>query len=48
METLIRIAKAHARLGLREHTEVDDALVAIALMEESFAARYNHSVFGFE
>lgn len=40
-QTLIRLARSHARLQLRESINVCDALVAIMLMEESMAVRGN-------
>lgn len=38
-QTLIRLARSHARLHLRESINVCDALVAIMLLEESMAVR---------
>ncbi|KAI8902466.1 hypothetical protein BC833DRAFT_374466 [Globomyces pollinis-pini] len=46
--TLYRIAAAHTKLCNRVETIIDDAMVAIMLLEESFACAYQCSLLGIE
>ncbi|KAI8823112.1 uncharacterized protein EV422DRAFT_618800 [Fimicolochytrium jonesii] len=48
METLIRIACAHAKLCLRDTALVDDGLVSIAFVEETMALTRGQSIMGFK
>ncbi|KAJ3293565.1 Minichromosome maintenance domain-containing protein 2 [Rhizoclosmatium sp. JEL0117] len=47
MESLVRVAMAHARLCLRDEVIIDDVLVSIMLVEESLAFVTGVSVLGF-
>lgn len=44
LESIVRLAEAHARLHLREHVRDDDINVAIAVMLESFFASQKYSL----
>ena len=43
LEAMMTLAKNHARISLRPVATVDDALVAIMLMEETLAARHGNA-----
>ncbi|KAI9343515.1 hypothetical protein BDR26DRAFT_858230 [Obelidium mucronatum] len=47
MESLVRVAMAHARICLRDEVLLDDALVSIMLVEESLLFVTGLSVLGF-
>ena len=44
----MRVSAGHARLCLRNKAVVDDALVAILLVEESLTTLYQTSLLGFQ
>mmetsp|Transcript_33889 Transcript_33889/g.108425 ORF Transcript_33889/g.108425 Transcript_33889/m.108425 type:complete len:1392 (-) Transcript_33889:287-4462(-) len=44
LESLMRIAEAHAKMGLREYVGDDDVDAAIAILVRSFIASQQHSV----
>ena len=47
LQTMIQLAKNHARASLRSAVTTDDALMAIMLYEETLAAKHQTSVFHF-